>query len=134
MRVKLTRGGRADDERDHHLAPLVVGRPDYARLFDTWVLEQCFLHLTWIDVAAAADHHVLGTVAKGEVSPVVERPHVAGAQPPVLQRGGGRLGVVPVARHHDVTAAHDLTDLTDRGRRTVVAQHRDIYPGPGVTN
>ncbi len=64
----------------------------------------------------------------------VERSHVACTQPAVLQRRGGRLGVVPVARHHDVTAAHDLTDLTDGGRRTVVAQHRDIHPGPGVSD
>ena len=83
------------------------------------MLEQHLLDLARVDVAATADHDVLGAVAQGQEAALVERAHVAGVQPAVLQRRRGGLGVLPVAGHHDVTAADDLADLADGGRRAV---------------
>lgn len=76
------------------------------------MLEQDLLDLARIDVAAAADHHVLGAVPQGQVAVGVEGPHVAGVQPAVAQRRLGRRRILPVPRHHHVTAADDLADLT----------------------
>ena len=51
---------------------------------------------------------------------------------PCCRVGRRRVGVVPVARHHDVTAAGDLTDRVDTGRRPVRAEHHDVDPGARV--
>src|ERR1700739_3691499 len=64
-----------------------------------------------VDIAAAADHDVFGAVTQREISPFVERAHVAGVKPAVLQGAARGIGVVPVAGHHRVTAADDLTDF-----------------------
>jgi hypothetical protein len=52
----------ADDEGDDLLAPLGARPPDHRHLGDRRVLQQHFLDLARIDVAAAADDHVLGAV------------------------------------------------------------------------
>src|SRR5690606_7096561 len=134
MRVELLGGGRPDDERHHDLAPLRIRRAHHTRLGDTGMLDEHFLDLTGVDVAAPADHHVLGAVPQGEVAAVVERAHVAGVEPAVAQRVRGRGGIAPVARHHHIAAAHDLPDLADGGRPAVGSQHRDLHSGPGMAD
>ena len=98
------------------------------------MFEQRFLDLARIDVAAAADHHILRPVAQGQVAARIEGAHVSRAQPAVLQRGRGGLGVVPVAGYHNVAAADDFTDLVDRGRRSVRGEHGNIDTGSRVTH
>jgi hypothetical protein len=65
----------------------------------------------------------------------VRNPRASKAMSPVcshpLQGGCRRVGVVPVARHHDVTTAGDLTDHVDTGRRPV-CRAPDVHPGARV--
>ncbi len=52
-------------------------------------------------------------------------------QPPVANRIGGRIGLFPVARHHDVAAHDDLADLAGRKSGPVAVDDSDLDVGPG---
>ena len=67
---------------------------------------QDVLHLGAVHVLAAGDDHVLRPVDEVDVALVVHVAEVAGAVPPVDERGGRLLGLVPVA-DHDVGAADE---------------------------
>src|SRR5436853_141187 len=59
--------------------------------------ERFALDLGRVDVDAAADDHVLLAAGDGEEAVGVLAGEVAGVEPAVgVERGGGRLGVVPV--------------------------------------
>ena len=73
--------------------------------------EQDVLDLGRIDVLAAGDQHVLGAVDDRDEAVGVDRGDVAGVQPAVDDRLGGRLGPVPVAEHHVGPRHQDLAVL-----------------------
>ena len=58
--------------------------------------EQHLLDLAWVDVHAAADHHVGRAVGEEEVAVVVEVADVADGEGVVAPRALGLLGVVVV--------------------------------------
>ena len=67
--------------------------------------QQYFLDLARIDVAAAADNHVLRPVAQGQKPVFVEATEIAGVQPAAAQRLCRRFRVVPVGFHDTVSAS-----------------------------
>ena len=93
--------------------------------------QQHLFDLARIDVRAAADDQVLRPVHQGEEAVVVERAHVAGVEPPAAQRGGGRLGVAPVALHHRVAAHQHLAGRSSRQGSIVLVGDEDLDPGLG---
>ena len=105
--------GRLDDERRDELAPLLVGDADHGDLGDVGVLEDGVLDLDRRDVLAAGDDDVLLAVRDRDVAELVDRPAVAGVEPAVDDRPRRRLGLLPVALHHDVAAGEHLALVVD---------------------
>src|SRR5437763_924006 len=64
--------GRRDDQRGHHLAPLLVRHPDHRDLGHRGVAEHRVLDLDRRDVLAAGDDHVLLAVADRQVAALVD--------------------------------------------------------------
>jgi hypothetical protein len=87
------------------------------------VLEQNLLDLARIDVRAAGDDHVLGTVLQRQIAVGVEGAEVAGVQEAALERGRARLGVPPIARHDDIAADENLAGLARRQRPVLIVGH-----------
>jgi hypothetical protein len=84
----------------HHrelLAPGLVGHAEGGDLVDLGAFEDRALDLGGIDVLAAADHQVLGTVRQEQVAVVVEVADVTAVEPAVAEFGLVGFGAVPVA-------------------------------------
>src|SRR5262249_56407122 len=94
------RPGLERARRAHLLAQRVVRDPDDRGLGDTRMLVQRLLALPRVHVEPAADDQVLLPVDDVEVAVVVLPAHVAGPEPAVRYRRGGRLWLAPVAPHH----------------------------------
>src|SRR5436305_6356661 len=109
--IELARLHVADHIGDDDLTPFGMGPADDRSLAHTSVLEQHFLDLARVDVRAARDDHVLGAILQREVAVRVEHADIAGVQPAGAERLRGRLGILPVARHHHVATADDLAGL-----------------------
>ena len=87
-----------------------------------------FFDVAWVDIEAAADDHVLGTVDQVDKAVVRHVAHIAGPHEPV---GGHHLGggnrIVPVAFHDLRTADADFAALAQReiGERREI-DHLDL--------
>src|SRR5215469_14401755 len=102
------------DKGDDFLAPFGVWTPDDRSLGNVGVAQQDLLDLARIDVAAAADDHVLGAVTQGQKPVFVEAAEIAGVQPAAAQRLGAGLGLLPIALHDAVALRGDFADLAGR--------------------
>src|ERR1700683_3083987 len=106
--VELVRGhfllGVGHHTGDDFLTPVSMRTADDMHFQHARVTQQNFLDLARIDVAAAADDHVLGAILQREEAFFIECAHVAGMQPAGAQRLGGRLWIIPVAFHHHFAA------------------------------
>ena len=91
--------------------------------------RQHFLHFTRIDVAAAGDDHVLGTVGEGQEALLVEVADVAGVEPAVHQGRGAGGVVAPVAAHHRGAAHGDLARHAGRQRLALRIHHAHLDAG-----
>ena len=108
-----------DDDRADLLAHHLVGHAHHRHLEHRRVLDEGVLDLDAVDVLAAAVDHVLHAVDDLHEPLVVDAGEVAGVQPPIDERLGGLLGLVPVAGHHVLPADQQLPDAR---RRIDVAQ------------
>src|SRR5665811_266336 len=113
-----------DDERDGRFPERPVRRGYDRALQDRRMGRQRVLHLDGRDVLATADDHVLGAVLDQDVAGLVDRRHVAGAEPAVADGGGGRILIAVVAGHdacllYTSDAADDLTRVDVGGRRFI---------------
>src|SRR4051812_42912063 len=123
--VQFARRHLADHVGNDDLAPFGM-RTSYHRGFaHAPVLEQHLLHFARIDVGAARDDHVLGTVLEREVTVRVEYADVAGVQPAAAHGLCRRVRILPIAGHDHVAPADDLADFADRQR--VVLRVRDLH-------
>src|SRR5207247_11011058 len=86
--VELAGRRIADDVRDDHLAPFAVRASDHRDFAHAGVPEQHLLDFARIDVGAAADDDVLGSILEREVAVGIERAEIAGMQPAVAHRAG----------------------------------------------
>src|SRR3954470_24450551 len=69
-----------------------------------------------MDVAAAADDHILLAAGDAQIARRVDPPEIAGHKPPGgIERGLGSSLVVEIAQHHAGAAPPDLADLAGRG-------------------
>ena len=100
------------DECEAGLTPALVRNADDGGLRDGRMLVEDVLDLGGIDVLAAGDDHVLRPAHDPVVALLVAGGHVAGQQPPVGERGLGRLEIAPVAGE-DVRAPDDELALGD---------------------
>ncbi len=90
------------------------GDADHRDLGHRRVREDAVLDLDRRDVLAAGDDHVLLAVGDREVVLVVDEAAVAGVEPAVADRLGGLVGLLPVARHHDVARGEHFAFGVDR--------------------
>src|SRR5580692_9576222 len=77
-----------DDKGDDLLAPFRMRPADHRRLDDIGMAQQNLLDLARIDVAAAADDHVLRPVAQRDEPVRVHAAEIAGMEPAAAQRLG----------------------------------------------
>ena len=101
------------DERDDHLAAVVVGDAEHGDVGDLRVRVEHVLDFLGRDVLALADDDVLDAAGDDDRAVLVEARHVAGVQPAV---GGERVRVeraVDVAAHH-LRAFHDELAVVER--------------------
>ncbi len=116
-----------DDERDRHLAELVVRASDDGGLGDLRAVRQHGLDIGGIDVAAADDDHLLDAAGDHEHALVIEDARVARAKPAVVvKRLRGRVRVAPVLGHDARPLHEDLPLLPVRHGRA--AGVRDAHP------
>ena len=80
------------------------------------MIDDHFFHFTRVNIGAAADDHVLGTIEQKQIPVLVERADVAGMQPAVAHCLCSGFRIVPVAHHDDIAAHHDAIDVGDRQR------------------
>src|SRR4051812_41109989 len=132
--LQLLRRGRLALVQHHRgersLLPALVRHPDNDRLADRRVRHQRPLELDGGDPLATALDDVLRAVGQGDVAARVDRAHVAGAQPAVVELrrvvvlvvrrsdpGAGDLELadsLAVARHHLAGIVDDATFNTER--------------------
>ena len=105
-----------------------MGHADHRRLHDVGVRQQKTLDLRREDVEAGHKDDLLGTSGNAQVAGRVEGAEVAGAEPPVVERGGGLLRLAEVARRHVRPADLHLAPGADA--EFVVGQ-RAADGGPG---
>ena len=86
------------------------------------MLEQHLLDLARIDVGATADDDVLGSVLERQVPVGIEAADIPRMQPSVAQSGGGGLRILPISRHHHISATDNFTCFSNR-QRAVLAIH-----------
>src|ERR1700678_4094557 len=95
------RAGFQLDEGLRRLAAIVVGNSDNAHFLDRGVLIDGLLDVARIDVEAAAEQHVLGSVDDENEAVLVHVADVAGAEESVRRhRLRGLLRLFPVSLHH----------------------------------
>src|SRR5580704_5110001 len=116
------------DKGDDLLAPFGVRAADDRDFDDVRMAQQHFLDLAWIDIAAAADDHVLGTVAQGQKPFLVKAAQIAGVQPTAAQGFGTGHGVVPIAFHDAVAAGDHLADFAARELTVTIVDNLDENP------
>ena len=112
-----------NDEGDNLFPPVGMRPPDDGNFIDLWMGEQGLLDLARIDICAAGDDHVLGSVFEGQKARFIETAHIACMQPAATQGFLGRLRVFPVAEHDHITAHHYLADFPDGERLVVGIEH-----------
>src|SRR3984893_17791268 len=127
--VAISAPGRHDKGHDL-LAPLAMRAPHHRNLDEVGMAQQYLLDLARIDVAAAADDHVLRAVAQGQKAGFVKAAEIAGMQPAAAQCLVRRFRVLPIAFHHAIALRDDLTDLA--GRQLAVAIVDDLDEDPGA--
>ena len=86
--------GSQDHGRGHLLAEAVVGHAEHRHLRHLVEFVQGGLHLGAVDVLAAADHHVLGSILDVNPPVGVDLCDVTGAEPAVDDRLGGASGLL----------------------------------------
>src|SRR5262249_41597778 len=84
-------------------------------------LEQQFLDLSWIDVEAAADDEISSSTAQRVVSVRRPRGDIAGAKPPVVERGCRCVRASPIAGEEMRRLDLHFTDGVVPKDRSVVA-------------
>src|SRR5918998_5551948 len=111
--VFVDAGALAGDHPGHDLlAEALVRYADDLHVGDCGVAVEELLDLAGIDVLAAPDDHVLDPPDDPDVPVLVHRRQVAGVHPARrVDRLRGPLGLVPVARHHQIAARAELTGL-----------------------
>ena len=88
--------------------------PDHRSLDQVGVTQQDFFDLTRVDVAAAADDHVLRAVSQREQPVFVHATEITGMEPAAAQRFGIGFNVVPIPIHYAIAAGHHLADFARR--------------------
>src|SRR5271157_4178261 len=103
--------------------------PDDRDLDEVRVAQQYLLDLARIDVAAAADDHVLGAVAQGQKPVPVKAAEVAGVQPAAARSFGGGFRLAPITLHDAVALGDDLADLARRQLAVAIVDDFDEDAG-----
>src|SRR5262245_28150937 len=93
------------------------------------MLQKHLLDFARVDVAAAADDHVLGAVAQGQKPVLLEAAAITGMQPAAAQGFGTGGRVLPIALHHAVAAGDDLADFAGRHLAVPLIDHFDEDAG-----
>src|SRR6516162_10651563 len=91
--------------------------------------QQYLFDLAGVDVAAAADDHVLRPVAQGQEPILVKAAEVAGVQPAAAQSLGRGFRVPPITLHHAIALRDDLTDLARRQLAVIIVDDLDEDAG-----
>src|SRR5262245_11653829 len=117
----------AHDEGLDFLPEPLVRDADNGNERDSGMSHHHLFEFTWIHIHARPDHHVLLAVDDREVPVRIERPDIAGMEPPVPHDFSGRVRPVVVALHDVRSADHDLAALPRRHRPAAVvdAAHVD---------
>ncbi len=124
--------GGPGHEGDRPLSGLGVLRRDHRDRVDPGMATQQDLHLGGEHTHALDLDEVLVAAEVVQASVLVDAAVVAGVQPPVAQLPRGRIGPVPVARHHRGAAQHDLPLRPDgEGLTGLEGDHGDVGPGHG---
>ena len=97
------------------LAPVFVRQSDDRDLLHGGMSQQDAFHFHRRNVFAAADNNILDPVANLRVAIGTDDGRIAGMEPAVAQRFGGRLGIGVIAFHDHVPAHDDFPD-----RRTIM--------------
>jgi hypothetical protein len=124
------RAGARDDDRLDRLAPFLVGDADHGDVGDIGMTGDRVLDLGGIDVLAAGHDHVLHAVVDVDIAVVIAVRGVAGAHPAVVNRGGGRLRLVPITLHDDRRFDDDFPDRAGRNLGAVRVDDLDRDAGP----
>src|SRR5437667_12570379 len=74
--------------------------------------QQRFLNLAWIDIRAAADDEIPGTILEGQEAGCIDGAEIAGMQPASGPRFCERVGIAPLALHHGRTAHQHFADFS----------------------
>ena len=126
-RVGTLAGSRDDHDGHADLTHDVVGAGHDRERGEVGVGREHALDLNGIHVVTAAYVHLLAAPDEPEPAAVVDPTEIAGAHEAVGgERGGGLLGVVPVARHHRVGAQAHLADLARRDRAILGVEHAEL--------
>jgi hypothetical protein len=88
---------RADDERNHPLAPALVGHTDHGDLLNGTVGAEHAFDLRRLDVLSAGDDHVIHPAHHPHIAVFIEPRDVPGVVPAVADRLLVGVGAVPVA-------------------------------------
>src|SRR5215813_11780479 len=103
-----------DHNRVHRFTPRRIGHPEDGGFQDSRMLVEDFFDLGTVDVLAAGDDHILGTIDEENVALSIHATEIAAVIPPMTESVGGLFRFVPVALH-DIRAAHDdFADLAWR--------------------
>src|SRR6476659_9973312 len=119
------------DERDRRFAPGFRRHADDARFLDIRMRANDRFKITWIDIEAAGNDHVLAAVHQLQEPVGIETADIAGAYE-ALARGIAPFGfrglfrLVVVAVHHRRRVADDLADFSRADLAPVLVDQADV--------
>ncbi len=109
-----------DDESHDVLAKVTVRDTERGGLPDRGMALEDIINQSGRDVESTLDDELLGPPDDEVIAVLVHAGQVAGAQPAVgPEHGGGRLGVLEIARHDARTLEEDFARLSNGHRRTI---------------
>src|SRR5574337_205708 len=122
------------DDGDDALAVVRVRLADDRAVEHLGMRRERVLDLDRVNVHPAGDDHVLLAVDQRDAAVGVDAREVAGVEPPVAQRLGGRLGFVPVPLHDRLAAQDHFADLARGDVAPVVVDDADfgVHDRPAV--
>ena len=115
------RGG--NDGRRDLLAEGGMRNGKHADLAHRGMLSQDGLYFERSDLLAAAIDQILDPTGDRQVAVVIESADIAGSEPPIDKRRGGRVRVIPVAIGHRGSPGDDLTITVGSEKDTVLVDN-----------
>ena len=91
------------------------------------MLQQDLFNFTRINIHATTDNEIFGTITQREEPIFIKTPHIASVQPTSAKSFCTRLGLIPIIRHHNVSANDDFANFSHWNFLVILIDDTDLH-------